>query len=261
MQRVNTGSMLEQLHRARRTRSIASAVLVVGLVAVLLLGGGMLARQDDAANSGATPGSHPTSTPSTASSPSDSCSDGQVTCLGSGRYRFALGAPVTITLPDNFGDDFSVDQPGMLEMYRNDLETTGVSIMENPTPVRNDGSWSRDATAGDTAKSVARWLAKRPFLTNTHVIRTNVGGLPAWRVTGTLKPHAKLAARKDSQMVAPTFTLGAPKAAYWPEIVGEYTLVDVPTSGVTVIWSWALNQHLRVLKDNQALIDTLSFGP
>ena len=150
-----------------------------------------------AANSGATPGSHPTSTSSTASSPSDSCSDGQVTCLGSGRYRFALGAPVTITLPDNFGDDFSVDQPGMLEMYRNDLETTGVSIMENPTPVRNDGSWSRDATAGHTAKSVARWLAKRPFLTNTE-IRRIVGGRTAWRVSGALKPGAKLLAWKES---------------------------------------------------------------
>ena len=112
-----------------------------------------------------------------------------------------------------------------------------------------------------TAKSQARWLANRPFLTQTHLTRTVVVDAPPGGSTGALRPGAKLLAGRSRSSSRRRSALSASTAGYWPGLVAEYTFVDVPNSGVTVIWSWAVNEHTRVLKDNQALIDTLSFGP
>ena len=60
--------------------------------------------------------------------------------------------------------------------------------------------------------------------------------------------------------VAPTFASGPAKAGYSPALTGEYTLLDVPGGGVTVIWSWNDNHNGQALAGNQAYIDTLSFG-
>ena len=262
VQRVDTGSMLGQLHRMRRTRNIASVVSVLGLVAVVLLGGGLLARQYDTASIPLPPATQPTPTASAARSiPNDGCSDEVVTCLGDDRYHLALQVPVTVTVPGNFDSNFNVWDTTSLEVYRNDFKTVGVTVLESPVPVLDDGSATRDVSAGSTAEAQAAWLAQRPFLGHTHVTRTTLDGRTAWRVTGTLKPGAKLTTRKTAQMVAPTFFGGTAKAGYWPGLVAEYTLVDVPGSGVTVIWSWAVYEHSRVLRANQPLIDSMHFGP
>jgi hypothetical protein len=261
VQRVDAGSMLEQLHRTRRTRAVASAASVIGLVAVLLLGGGLLARQYDTSGSDVTPNGRPTPSASVTAAPSDSCTDEVVTCLGDRRYRIALASPVTMTVPRNFGTDFSVPDMTWMEVYRNDLSTVGITIFENPAPVRDDDSWTRDPSAGSTARSQAIWLANRPFLAHTHLTRTVVDGRTAWRVSGALRPGAALHAWKESHSTAPTFALSTSTAGYWPGLASEYTFVDVPNSGVTVIWSWALHEHSSVLTGNQALINSLTFGP
>ena len=49
-------------------------------------------------------------------------------------------------------------------------------------------------------------------------------------------------------------------SGYRPNLTGQYTLLDVPGAGVTVIWSWTLNHGNQVLAANQAFIDGLSFG-
>ena len=144
-------------------------------------------------------------------------------------------------------------------MYRGDVETTGVSVAENATPVRDDYSWARDQSAGTSAKSVATWLSKRPFLQHTAVVPTQVGGLPAWRVSGQLKPGARLLAHKNDAPVAPTFIDDGGQMAYSPSLIGEYTLVDVPGAGLTVIWSWSLDHGPKALAGNQAFIDRLAF--
>lgn len=259
VQRVDTGRMLVDLHRTRRSRSVASAASLLGLVVALLIGGGLLARQYDT-TAPVTSGGRPTPT-SAVPSQSPGCGDAVVTCLGDGRFRVALAAPVVVSVPQNFTTDFSVPDMAWMEIYRKDFPTVGVTILENPVPVRDDDSWTRDVSAGTTARSEATWLANRPFLTHTELTRTVVGGRTAWRVSGVLKPGAKLLAWKESHAAAPTFALSTSTTGYWPGLVSEYTFVDVPNSGVTVIWSWAVNEHTRVLKDNQPLIDGLQFGP
>ena len=76
-------------------------------------------------------------------------------------------------------------------------------------------------------------------------------------MTGSLKPGARLPATKAGN-AAPTFrTTGSGQAAYGPLLSGEYTLVDVPGAGLTVVWSWTLSGE--DLTPNQAVIDSLSF--
>ena len=111
--------------------------------------------------------------------------------------------------------------------------------------------------AGRTAESVARWLARGPFLEDTRLTATTLGGLSAWHVTGSLKAGARLPAIKAGN-AAPTFrTTGSGQAAYGPLLSGEYTLVDVPGAGVTVVWSWTMSGE--DLTPNQAVIHSLSF--
>jgi hypothetical protein len=88
-----------------------------------------------------------------------------------------------------------------------------------------------------------------------------VGGRPAWHVTGDLKPGAALPAPKATGNVAPTFGRAySDSMGYRPGLTGQYTLLDVPGAGVTVIWSWTVDHRDRVLAANQAFINGLSFG-
>lgn len=147
----------------------------------------------------------------------------------------------------------------VFEAYRGDIATTGISVAENATPVRNDGSWVRDRSAGTTARSVARWLFKRPFLVHSTITRTKVGNITAWRVSATLKPGAALRAT-TYRSVAPTFAVDDGTMGYRPTLIGEYTLLDIPGAGVTVIWSWSQDHPASALAGNQILIDKLRFG-
>jgi hypothetical protein len=104
---------------------------------------------------------------------------------------------------------------------------------------------------------VARWLSRRPFLEDTTLTPITLAGLPAWHVTGNLKAGARLPAFKVGD-AAPTFkTPGGGQAAYTLALRGEYTLIDVPRAGLTVVWSWTLSDE--DLAPNQAVIDSLSF--
>ena len=108
-----------------------------------------------------------------------------VTCLGNDRYKVDLARPVTLTLTPDFDEGLEFS-PGstLLDTYRNDAGA-GVAVFEKTVPAKYDESWSRDPKAGRTAESVARWLSRRPFLEDTTLTQTTLGGLPAWRVTGS----------------------------------------------------------------------------
>ncbi len=188
------------------------------------------------------------------------CANLLVTCLGGDRYRVALPAPVIMTLPTNFQGAFALLGSGVLEDYRTDVGSTGVTVMEDAIPVKYDGSWSRDPAAGSTAASMARWLSRRPFLVHATLTRTTVGGRLSWRVTASLKLGAQLPAIHGTGLVAPTFTGGNAREGYNSALLGEYTLLDVPGGGVTVIWSWNDSHNGQALTGNQAYVDHLSFG-
>jgi hypothetical protein len=131
--------------------------------------------------------------------------------------------------------------------------------MENATPVLNDTTLTREPSAGTTAATMATWLSRRPFLTQTFVVRTTVGGRVAWLVSGVVRVRAPLHGEKNGAPAGPTFSSGVAVASCTHHLTGQYTLVDVPGAGVTVIWSWTLGSP-SLLAGNQAYVARLSFG-
>jgi surface antigen len=65
-------------------------------------------------------------------------------------------------------------------------------------------------------------------------------------------------------MTPPNFSRAAwplaGREGYNNALLGEYTLLDVPGGGVTVIWSWNDSHNGQALAGNQAYVDGLSFG-
>ena len=253
---VNPGTMLNRLHR-RRHRRAAGSIIAALAVAAAVVAGGVLISHDEPAKLHNKPVSPPTKTLT------GLCANVEARCLGADKIRFVgLPVPVTVALPTTFPRDCSLESD-TIDCFRSDISTTGVSVYERARPVKYDNSWSRDPAAGTTAVSMARWLSERPFLIHTTLGRTTVGGLPAWRVTGDLRPGAALPAAKEGGDIAPTFASGIGYDGIWgyrANLSGAYTLVDVPGAGVTAIWSWTLNHNQRALAGNQAFIDGLSFG-
>lgn len=252
---IDPATMLDRLHQLRRRRRTARLVAATVCVAATLAVAGALVNRTDSAKH-----KNPASGRSTASS--RPCADPEIKCIGANRLRFiGLPAPITVNPPANFHRQFTVETDA-IEAYRNDVATTGVAVTENATPVKyGPTAWVRDPNAGSTAASMARWLSHRPFLVHTALTRTTVGGLPAWQVSGDLKPNAALPASKVGGDVAPTFGHSYNEGfGYRADLTGQYTLLDVPKAGVTVIWSWTLNHDASALTQNQAFIDGLSFG-
>ncbi len=243
--------MLRKLHRSHRNRSLVAsggAALAVAIVAVLL------ARGLTPSVGGQAPGGPRASTPPSTTCPADR------TCLGGDRFLVTLPVPVTVTVPGTFQGALSRLGVNALEDYRNDLSTTGVTILENATAVKDDRTWTADPSAGTTAASMARWLSRRPFLLHGTLTRTSVGGRAAWLVTGVLRPGVHLAGLKNGTAAGPTFAVDGATTGYTHQLTGQYILLDLPGAGVTVIWSWTLGHGVGALAGNQAFIDTLSFG-
>jgi hypothetical protein len=255
---VDPELMLRRLHRRSRRRQIASITAATAVFAVVLAGVVVLARP-----TAAPPTSPPTPRPSastpTASASTDSrCNNDTIICVGANRLRISLTVPVTVALPENFDDIVRLGDTSF-ESYQTDIDSAGVTVMENAVPVQNTDGWSRDPSGGTTAATMAHWLAKRPFLTGAKVTATTVDGRPAWRVSAVLKPRAALRAVKLTEgAVAPTFTDGHETTmGYNSTLAGEYTLLDIPGAGVTVLWSWTLDVPRSRLAGNRAFIDGL----
>lgn len=253
---------LKQQARNRRRAKIVSATTA----ALVVVGSGWLLANRTAASDTAPPASSETTDSQPTASADGLCSS-YVTCLGNDRYVVPLRVRVTLTLPPTFVEDLAFLTNGLaLSTYRSGVASpAGVSVMEKALPAKYDASWTPDPEGGKTAESMARWLSLRPFLKKTTLTQARLGGLPAWRVTGTLKADADLpAVGKAMGQVAPTFiTMDGIRgmtgsAAYAPELAGEYWLVDVQGAGVVVVWS--LGPSNDDLAPNQALIDSLSFG-
>jgi hypothetical protein len=247
--------MLQSLHRANRRRTVAvvvTAAAAVVAIAVLVVGSGSW-RSADHAPAGGHPSPQPTTT-------APGCPDG-VTCLADGRYRAALPVPLTVTLPSTFGSDFNQIGAEALEAYRTDTaKGTGVTVMEHVVPTKADGSDARDPSGGSTAASMATWLAARPFVSQAHTTRTTVDGLPAWRVVATMRTGTPATEQIGDLRGVVTFVDDAAHAWFGPKLtVGEYTLVDVPGAGVTLVWSWTLGPR-SVLEGNRPYVAGISFG-
>jgi hypothetical protein len=264
VQGVSAMQQLVELRQQDRNRQRAKAISMTAAALVVVCGGWFLATQTAAPNTMPPASSESTHVQPTAPS-GGLCSS--VTCLGKDRYTVPLRVPVTLTLPPTFVDEFDFLTNGMvLSTYRSDGDQpAGVVVLERALPAKYDASWTQSPQGGETAESLARWLSRRPFLEDTTLTQTTLGGLAAWRVTGSLRPDATLpAVGKALGQVAPTFiTMDGIRgvtgsSAYSPDLAGEYWLVDVHGAGVVVVWSLA--QSVDDLTPNQVLIDSLSFG-
>jgi hypothetical protein len=150
-----------------------------------------------------------------------------------------------------------------MDFYRAD-GTGGISILEHVIPAKNDGAWSPDPAAGTTARDIATWASRRPFLTDTGVTRVEVDGRPAWRVTGTVAPGATLGSQCDAAKVGALLETGAMKCiGYADGEIGELTLLDVPGSGVVAIWSWNTHGNAQAVggKATRDYVASLHFAP
>ena len=257
---LNPDAMLARLHRARRRRTGVVSVAAAAVLAVAVAGVGAAVGRDGAAPSPRPPAvSVPA--PSSESPSDDPCTAPLVTCLGGGAVRVALVDPVVLVAPPNFEDVPTVFSRRDLQTGRTDTpDHTGVTVLERVVPVRNDANWTPDLAAGATPRSVATWLAHRPFLRSTTAVRVRVSGRPAWRVRTVLRDGAALNGSTDNQFVAPIFISRNSRAEVSPSLPGEFTMVGSPSGhGVNVIWSWTTTGRTSVLPGNRAMVAGISF--
>jgi hypothetical protein len=139
---------------------------------------------------------------------------------------------------------------------------SGLRVFEHARPTRSDSVVETDPTGGTTALEMARWITHRPFVAPTSVVRTSVGGRPAWRVTATLRPGARRTTTWNWERIAPLL-FDVPPSGSWlsRRTVGEMTLLDVPGAGVAAIWSWNDTGNLARATDDdvRSFVEHLSF--
>ena len=260
---VDPTVMLRQLHTTNRRRR---AVALASVLAVVLGGSFVVRASMQDAGRASTIGSNPSDSPSTpspsthSSSSARSCPAGE-TCQVSGRtYVVGLPTPMRMKFPDNFQTVTKQFGPQTVEVYRGDVDSTGVTVMEGATPVRNDMSATPDPKGGANASEMAIWLSNRPFLEHTKVDRVSLGGLVAWRVTGDFRSGSVLGFYRSGPPRAPVFANEFASVGFSDGLKGECTLVDTLGSGVTVVWSWTYETPKSAILANRSFVAGLSFG-
>ena len=249
---LDTDDLLQRMHRARARRTVVgSGAGVVAVVVLAVLASGALVGGGDGDGP---PGK---GRRVTVGLPAEFCSQVVVTCLGRRSARLDLETPLTIRFPDTFVPG-NVQSTGV-DFFRKDVEQTGISVAQSAVPVRYDAEWKRDPAAGATARSMAEWLADRPFLTDTAITRrSTASGRPAWEVSGDFRRGARLPVVKDEVRIAPTFLTGdGGTFGTGPLLVSSYTLIDQPGGGVTVIWSLAYGRVPPDLPGNRVMVDAV----
>jgi hypothetical protein len=243
---LDESEMLRRMHRARRRRATANFAVVAAAAVVVIAGAGAVLLGDEGGNT------RVVSTPALTTA----CDQPRVTCLAGRRVRVDLRIPLEVALPTHFQDDITVSGDRSVELYRNDIEHSGITVLEDAVPVRYDASRTRDPSAGTTAASMARWLADRPYLTGARLTRRTVAGRAVWQVTGTARKDASPPDKVGLNEAAVTFDVpGQVRAWVAPVLTGRYTLTDQPGGGVTVVWSWRYGLDLRDPGTDQSLVD------
>jgi hypothetical protein len=250
---LDPGDMLRRLHGSRRRRTGAVVAAVAVAVLATVLGSALVTAQ---AGRGDLP-AHRGSEVRSGGLPAF-CHDPLLRCLGDRRLRILLRHPFTVTVPGTFRLEPQVPGKRAAELYRSDVEQTGVTLMQDVVPVRDDDSWTRDPAAGTTARSMARWLRHRPYFQVARLTSRQVAGRTAWLVTGRVRADAFLSeSRRAGFPVAPAFRTGDVTSGVAPLLPGTFTLVDQPRGGVTVIWSWTVGADRTALPGNRPMVTAL----
>jgi hypothetical protein len=256
--------LLDAIQRRARMRVIAAAVVLTAAAGGV---GVALSRSDsvDVAPIG--------KPPATSAGVALPCEQVFFHCGAGSKITMSLPVPATWTVQSPFARDLHVvTEPGtgqllLAEFYRKDTaQPAGVTVAEGVRATKADHFANVDPSAPTSARALANWVSRRPFLRSSAVQKTPVGGLPGWTVQVRLRAPAGTGVAKCNGLTtrcmpvlvlrdAPRTVLGA-----WGPMIARYTFVSVPGAGPTVIWSWTFGDTNHALKGNQALIDSLRFA-
>jgi hypothetical protein len=255
---------------AVRRRALMRVVAAALVVAAATAGGvGIALSRSD------TVGPGPVEEPPATSSPgvARTCAQTFFHCGGGSRITMSLPVPATWTVKPPFSrhlhfvTEAGTGQLVLAESYRNDTpQPAGVTVAEGVRATKADRLADIDPTAPASARGLAEWVSRRPFLRSGAVQRTPVGGLPAWTVQVRLRAPGRLGVADCNQLTTrcmPVLAMPAPNSTVlgaWGPMIARYTFVNVPGAGPTVIWSWTFGATHRALNANQSLIDSLRFA-
>jgi hypothetical protein len=169
---VHTTPMLEAMLRTeRRRRRSARLAAVAGAVVVAVVGWQLVSITG--------PGRAVPAGPR----PSGASSSPQP-----GQTRLQLRVPLTFTLPHGWWSTPS--SAGDVDFWSG-TNGYGVSVSEGDArPARYVKGAYVDPSVATDARSLASWLATRPYLSTSGAVATTLGGRPAWRVDVRERPGA-----------------------------------------------------------------------
>ncbi|HEY7043979.1 MAG TPA: hypothetical protein VH419_09960 [Nocardioidaceae bacterium] len=246
-------------HHRLRVAAVAAAVAT-------LIGGAGYALANAPRDADLAPTDQP---PATSTPPQSDCDSPYLRCTAGGRITMQMPVPVSWTVGPQFDRepqalvDSGTSQVYLGENYQRDA-TAGVTVAEGVQPVRATSQAEPASGVPADARSVAQWVADRPFLDASAVQHTTVDGVDAWTVrAATRDPSRQGVARCNggrftcmpllSLTKFPADTLGV-----WDTMISQYTFVDLPGAGVTMIWSWSFDGE-RSFVANQQVVDSIRF--
>jgi hypothetical protein len=254
--------LVAHAHRRRTTR----AAVVVAVAAAILAGwwgATTFSHHPHQVQPSRTPhGSAPTLPLVPQATMGASCESTTMACLGHRTYRFAMPAPVVWRIPPGFGVNSGDDgDPATVESWwEHDGNTAGVSVLEQERAAADVAEPLPARGVPATAQAIAHWIASRPFLVASAPRRTTVGGQTAWQVRAWLRDTRTPGPGPCTTYACHALVLhGTSPIGLWSDLVSDYTVVDLPGGGATVVWSWAFGHDVAALDLNRRLVAGLSF--
>jgi hypothetical protein len=263
---VDAGLEALLVAHSRRRRQVRFATALVAAAAVVAAWWGVAGLGDH--RTSPEPAPAPTTTgPPLLVPQADVCTRARVTCLGDRTYTFALDSPVTWQIPRGYGVDSGGGASSfMVESYAlRQGPSAGVTVMEGVRAASRN-SPTPDPRVPANARGFVHWVASRSFLDTSAVRRVTFDGRVAWRVGVDLKRHAG-GGHGRCTVTAPTQPCHAITyqdgaiTGLWSDMSAEYTAVDVPGGGTTVVWSWAFGHDRAALPRNRAVVNAISLTP
>ncbi len=260
---VDVYAALEEVQRVAPRRRRARALVAVAAAAlILLLVVGAAQLMGNPPNQAGGPAGRPSSVPSErVQQPAVGCNNPLITCHGRRTYTVDLRVPVTWTLPPRFGAPYSGSSPTdtYVETYLLD-SSGGVGIAQHVSAAAEEAVPQAVPAIG-TAEALADWIAERPFLASSAVRETELAGLPAWTVEVEVRPGLPEGPATCSSRIACYPVLFVPSgssgwvAGAWEGMTSRYTVLDLPSSGVMVVWSWTFGTDFPPAIDR--LVETI----
>jgi hypothetical protein len=193
------------------------------------------------------------------------CSQPLVTCHGGRTFTIAMRVPMTWTLPRQSERPYP-DELGVESFWTHQGHTAFLAVLEQVRAARMGETGGPAVGVPSNAAALARWMADRPFLQSSGVIRTTFDGHPAWTVDVRLQPKLGPGpARCDVAASIPCYPLTHQPvypgvAGIWSQMESRYTVLDLPGAGTTVIWSGVFGDDPGAVAMNQRVAHTIHFG-